>query len=105
MAHTATVGTHPSTSHALDTILLYQSAKSVKSSSRLESTNFLLILAFEEEIDFRLCIVTTEVPVLTEFAFRFSFRLRRRCDTVQCLASYNWRAVDMLLDSLVGSLD
>jgi hypothetical protein len=101
--------------HALDAFLLNQSTQSVESSPSLEGTNLLLVLAFEEQLDFRLgrggdsiavhfvrvrCWLTCYVRPGTWTAFES----RRRCDLVYCLTGDCGCPMNVFLDSLVSSL-
>jgi hypothetical protein len=101
--------------YILDALLLNQSSQSVESSSGLEGTDLLLILAFEEQLDFGIgrdigsiavyfvrvrCWLTGHVRSGTWTAFGS----RRRSNLVYCLAGDCGCPMDVSFDSLVGSL-
>jgi hypothetical protein len=101
--------------HVFDAFLLDQSTKSVERASSFESANLLLVLAFEEQLDFRVgsgrgsiavhvfrvrCWLTSDIWSSTWTAFG----LRRRCDLVYRLTGDCGRTMDVFLDSLVSSL-
>jgi hypothetical protein len=101
--------------HALDTFLLNQSAKSVESSSSLECADLLLVLAFEEQPDFRFGCGSCSIAVNFVRVRRWltcyirpgtwtAFGSRRRSNLVYCLTGDCGRTMDVSLDPLVGSL-
>ena len=101
--------------HTLNALLLNQSSQSVESSSGLEGTDLLLVLAFEEQLDFG---VGPDVGSIAVYFVRVRCRLaghirsgtwtafgsRRRSNLVYCLAGDCGCPMDVSFDSLVGSL-
>ena len=113
--HTAAVSCDTRLPHTFNSLLLNQSTQSVESSPSLEGADPLLVLAFEEQLDFRLgrgggsiavnfvrvrCWLTCYVRPGTWTAFG----ARRRCDLVYCLTGDCGCTMDVLLDSLMGIL-
>jgi hypothetical protein len=101
--------------HALNTFLLNQPTKSVESSSSLEGADLLLVLAFEEQPDFRVGCGRSSIAVhfvrvrrwLTRYIRPGSwtaFGCRRRSNLVYCLTGDCGCTMDVSLDPLVGSL-
>ena len=73
----------------------------MESASRLESTNALIILAFEEKVDLGSCW-----SVAFEWcANQGLLGLRSRRQIIECFACQNWRLVDIWLYQFVGRLD
>jgi len=113
--HTTTVRCDTGLPHTLDAFLLDQSAQGMESSPSLEGADFLLVLAFEEQLDFRLGCRRGSIAL--DFArvrcwlagyirpgTWAAFGSRRRCDQVYCLTGDCGCTMNVLLDSLVGSL-
>jgi hypothetical protein len=113
--HTTAVSCDARLPHAFDTLLLNQSAQSVESSPSFEGANLLLVLAFEEQLDFRIgrgsgSIALHFVRVRCWLAGYIrpgtgtSFGSRRRCNLVYCLTGDRGCPMNVFLDSLVSSL-
>lgn len=103
---TTAMCTHPSCTHRLKALLLYQPAQSVESTSCLKGSNPLLMFAFEEElyVGLRSSICRTTLNVSTMWPrFRChirtaswaTFGLRQRCDLVQRATCDHWGIVNV----------
>lgn len=113
--HTAAVSCDTRLPHTFNSLLLNQSTQSVESSPSLEGADPLLVLAFEEQLDFRIgrgsgSIALHFVRVRCWLAGYIrpgtgtSFGSRRRCNLVYCLTGDRGCPMNVFLDSLVSSL-
>ena len=102
-------------SDSLESLLFDQPSKSMESASRLESADFLLILAFEEQADFRpsgmsrciaihLLAMRCWLSINVGTAAGASFRLGGRGEMAERCAGDCWSSMNVLPDARMSLL-